>query len=182
MEAILVIDVQNGCLTVPRYEIDAVIKRINILTEACRRAGKPVIFIQHNGVRENYMFPGTEDFEVVKTLHIEESDIRIRKEVNSAFYEPVLEEKLKSLGIDTLYVTGLATDFCVNATIMDALNKDYDVIVAGDAHTTADRGLLSAPQIIAFYNWLWPSLTPTGGRIEVKSTAEIESCILRGEA
>lgn len=40
-----------------------------------------------------------------------------------------LDDYLKSKGIDTLYVGGLATDYCVLYTVMDALNLGYRVYV-----------------------------------------------------
>ncbi len=44
-----------------------------------------------------------------------------------------LEEYLKKHGIDHLYVTGLATDYCVRATTLDALKKGFKVTVVSDA-------------------------------------------------
>jgi len=44
-----------------------------------------------------------------------------------------LEEYLKQHGIDHLYVTGLATDYCVRATTLDALKKGFKVTVVSDA-------------------------------------------------
>jgi nicotinamidase-related amidase len=173
MEALIVIDVQKGCLKIPRFEIKTKIEKMNMLLDTFHEKGLPVFFIQHNGIKENYLLPGTEDFDLEESLHVMETDIRIEKKVNNAFYETTLKEQLDSLKINTLYIAGLATEFCVNATVLDALNYDYTIIVAGDGHTTADRELLSADKIINFYNWLWPNLTPTKGKIEVKNTSEI---------
>lgn len=44
-----------------------------------------------------------------------------------------LEEYLKQHGIDHLYITGLATDYCVRATTLDALKKGFKVTVVSDA-------------------------------------------------
>lgn len=173
MEALIVVDVQNGCLKTPRCNIENIICNINKLTDEFHKKNKPVIFIQHNGIKENYMLPGSDDFEIVKELHALEKDIRIEKKVNSAFYEPALKNKLEELKINKIYIAGLATEFCINATVMDALNNDYTIIIAGDGHTTADRDLLPAEKIIEFYNWLWPNLTPTNGKIEIKTAEEI---------
>ncbi len=43
------------------------------------------------------------------------------------------DELLKARGIDTLYVTGLATDYCVKATVLDGLKLGYKVFVVEDA-------------------------------------------------
>ena len=44
-----------------------------------------------------------------------------------------LDEYLKSRGISRVYVVGLATDYCVRATTMDALRLGYDTTVVTDA-------------------------------------------------
>ena len=43
-----------------------------------------------------------------------------------------LDALLKSRGVDTVYVVGLATDYCVRATVLDALKNDYGVFVVED--------------------------------------------------
>lgn len=44
-----------------------------------------------------------------------------------------LDEALKHSGVKTLYVTGLATDYCVRATVLDGLKNGYEVMVVTDA-------------------------------------------------
>ena len=64
-----------------------------------------------------------------------------RKEVDSysAFYEndhttaTGLSGYLKDCGIDTLYLTGLATDFCVKWSAIDAIREGFTVYVIEDA-------------------------------------------------
>ena len=64
-----------------------------------------------------------------------------RKEVDSysAFYEndhttaTGLSGYLKDCGIDTLYLTGLATDFCVKWSAIDAIREGFSVYVIKDA-------------------------------------------------
>jgi nicotinamidase-related amidase len=74
-----------------------------------------------------------------------------------------------------LYITGCATDFCVNATIHSALVKDFNITVVRDCHSTADRPNFKAEKLIDFHNWLWANLTPTNGTIQVKELKEIIS-------
>ena len=45
---------------------------------------------------------------------------------------------LKQRGIKTVYVTGLATDFCVAWTAMDARKAGFDVVVIEDATRAID--------------------------------------------
>jgi len=44
-----------------------------------------------------------------------------------------LDEILKSKGVDSIYVAGLATDYCVKATVLDALKKGFRVFAVTDA-------------------------------------------------
>ena len=173
MNALLVIDMQNGCFQTPRYEKERIVSNINSLIEYFRITNQPIYFIQHNGFKENYMFPETEDYQIIKELHKDISDNFIEKTVNNAFYETKLEEKLVKDKVRTIYITGLATEFCVNATILDALNRNFNIVVVNDSHTTANRELMNANKIIEFYNWLWINLTPTKGSIMSKSVKEI---------
>lgn len=49
-----------------------------------------------------------------------------------------LDGYLKSRGIDTVYVTGLATDFCVAWTAMDARSLGFEAFVIEDATRAID--------------------------------------------
>ena len=44
-----------------------------------------------------------------------------------------LHQALKEQGISTIFITGLATDYCVKATTLDALKHGYEVCVVTDA-------------------------------------------------
>jgi nicotinamidase/pyrazinamidase len=51
----------------------------------------------------------------------------------SAFQETRLGELLRERGVDRLFVTGLATDYCVKQTVLDALRQGFAVTVVEDA-------------------------------------------------
>ena len=88
---------------------------------------------------------GTEDAALHKDLKLPTAQLIIRKGYNkgvdsySAFEEADrktvtgLAGYLKARGIKTVYVTGLATDFCVAWTAMDARKAGFDVYVVEDA-------------------------------------------------
>lgn len=172
-EALLIIDMQVGCFKTPRYDRENIISRINKVSLSFRAKGEPVIFIQHNGIKEDYLLPGTSDFDIVKELVIDSEDYFIEKKVNDAFYKTNLNELLYKLEVGTLYITGLATDFCVNATIHSALTNDYNIVVISDCHTTADKAGFQANDIINYHNFLWSNLTPTEGVIRLNDHAEV---------
>ena len=55
------------------------------------------------------------------------------KAVYSAFGNAKLVPWLKSLGVDTLIVSGGETDICVLATVMSAIDLGYRIVLATDA-------------------------------------------------
>ncbi len=98
-------------------------------------------------------------------LHVDRADLIIRKGYNpaidsySAFFEndkttPTgLEGYLRTRGIDTLTLVGLATDFCVNYSAVDAARLGFNVTVRMDlcraidfdgSLTAAKSGMLEA--------------------------------------
>ena len=100
---------------------------------------------------------GTADAALHKDLLLPTAQIIIRKGFHkqmdsySAFDEADhktatgLAGYLKARGIKTLYITGLATDFCVAWTAMDARKAGFDVYVIEDATRAIDlNGSLAA--------------------------------------
>jgi nicotinamidase-related amidase len=169
MKALLIIDMQNTSFTAatPRFNADAVIQRINLLSHKFRLNGDKVIFIQHDGSKEAFCTPSSWEWEILSSLERKPEDLVISKTANDSFYRTLLLEELKKSGINDLIITGCATDFCVDSTIKSALVNDFNIIVIKDGHTTADRPNLKAEQVIQHYNWIWSELTPTLGRIQV---------------
>ena len=55
------------------------------------------------------------------------------REAYSAFDDTGLADWLRERGIERLYVAGLATDYCVRASVLDALREGFRVVVLEDA-------------------------------------------------
>lgn len=100
---------------------------------------------------------GSEDAALHKDLKLPKAQVIIRKGFHkdvdsySAFEEADrktstgLAGYLKQRGIKTVYVTGLATDFCVAWTAMDARKMGFEVYVIEDATRAIDlNGSLAA--------------------------------------
>ncbi len=68
-----------------------------------------------------------------------ESAIQIRKggesdkETYSGFEGTDLEDQLKDRGVERIFVCGLATDYCVKATVLDGIRSGFKVMVIADA-------------------------------------------------
>lgn len=175
MKALLIIDMQIGSFRpyTLRHDTFGVIERINTLANYFRTNNDKIIFIQHDGTKENSFLPDTEDWRILPELRKHSSDIIISKTANDAYYNTDLQAILTKYNITELFVTGCATDFCVDATIKSAVSKDYHITVIEDGHTTADRPHLTAPNVIQHYNWLWADMTPTRTKIQVIKTNDL---------
>lgn len=55
-----------------------------------------------------------------------------RKEAYSGFDGTSLEDRLEDLEAQTLFVLGLATDYCVKQTVLDACQRGFRVVVLED--------------------------------------------------
>ena len=176
MKALLIIDMQKVSFTpkTPRFDAVNVIARINRLSELFRAHGLPVIFIQHNGRKQNFCAPGSKGWEILDELIRKPGDQVISKEANDAFYQTQLHLFLQMNRINELIITGCATDFCVDSTVKSALVHDYNLTIISDAHTTADRPFLEASKVIEYYNWIWADLIPTEGKIRLIKSDDFE--------
>ncbi len=160
---------QKGSFTpkTPRFDTNGVVNRINGLAKIFRELNFPVIFIQHDGTKMNEFIPNTTEWELLDNLKVEPTDILIDKYANDVFYNSKLQSKLTELNVNELFITGCATDFCVESTIQSALVKDYNLTVVSDGHTTGERPHLKAEKVIDHYNWVWRNMIPTKGIIKV---------------
>lgn len=172
MKALLIIDMQIGSFTPysARHNTMSVIENINLIAERFRKKGDQIIFIQHDGTKENCFVPNTAEWQLLPELTQFSTDKFVNKTVNDSFYETNLEKILSENNITDLVITGCATDFCVDSTVKSALTKDYKVTVIADAHTTASRPHADAINLINHYNWLWSETTPAKYKIEVINT------------
>ncbi len=60
-------------------------------------------------------------------------DLEISKTLYSCFVGTGLEATLRGRGIDTLVVTGMTTDCCVDSTVRDGFHRDFNLFVVADA-------------------------------------------------
>lgn len=175
MDILLVIDMQDALFSgdTVRFDAAGVIGRINSLTEAIRRHGGVVIFIQHDGTAEEGLLPQSPGWQILSALDARPGDGRVRKTACDAFYKTDLPDLLSAAVPGRLIITGCATDFCVDTTVRAAASRGYDVVVAADGHTTGNRIHLSAEQIIRHHNWMWENLILPEHPVRVCSTADL---------
>ncbi|MDE1852612.1 MAG: cysteine hydrolase [Thaumarchaeota archaeon] len=72
---------------------------------------------------------GTKGVQIIDELSPRRDEFVVVKRRPSAFFGTDLDVYLRSLGLDTLIITGVTTSGCVRCTITDAFMRDYKVIV-----------------------------------------------------
>lgn len=171
--AVLVIDVQVGMFAEPDpvYKAEALLDRINYVLDGARRAGLPIIYIQHQSDREGHPLQyGADAWRIHPAIAPHDGDPVIAKTMPDSFYETRLRDELAARGIKRLIITGIQTDLCVDTTTRRAVSEGYDVTLVSDAHSTWKSGELTAAQIIAHHNH-----TLNGWFATVKPASEIIS-------
>ena len=152
--ALLVMDVQNGI--VQRFaEKPEVIAPIQRAVNAARGTGIPVIFVRV-AFRDGYpeVSAMNKSFSAIASrgnMTISDASTQIHASVAPRPDEPVviklrvsafsgsdLQVILRSRGIDTLILTGIATSGVVLSTLREAADKDYRLVVLSDACLDAD--------------------------------------------
>jgi nicotinamidase-related amidase len=170
-EALLIIDVQKG-LVKGAYREQEVLAAISQSIARIRERKGLIIFIQHCSSGWEPLKKGNEGWAVHASLDMQDGDHFIEKEASDSFYESGLDELLQSNGITHVFVTGLQSEYCVDATCRAALSKGYGVTLVSDAHTTGDAHL-SAASIIDHHNKILPNLAHPDKQITLLTSSEI---------
>jgi nicotinamidase-related amidase len=137
--------------------------RINRVAAACRAAGILVIHASHvlrpDGsntgvlseiapiVKQGIINKGSESAALHKGLVVDPRDILLEKPRFGAFHATDLELILRSRGIDTIIITGIATNVCCETTAREATVRDFRVFFLSDGTTTFDIGDVSAAEL-----------------------------------
>jgi nicotinamidase/pyrazinamidase len=158
MEGLIAVDVQNdfcpgGALAVP--EGDAVVEPINRLARECdyvvaTRDWHPAdhhSFADHGGPWPVHCVQGSpgaqlhEKFDASAIDDVVDTGQAPDQEGYSGFEHTDLERLLREHGIDRVHVGGLALDYCVKETALDARRAGFDVIL----HRGATRAVEVQP-------------------------------------
>jgi nicotinamidase-related amidase len=168
VDALVIIDLQEASFANARYhDQQGVLTRINQLSAHVRSRGGAVIFIQHDGTEAEGLRPYTAGWRILSFMERVEGDLIVRKTTNDAFCGTTLDHELERLAVNRLIICGWATDFCVDSTVRAAVSRGHKVAVASDCHTVADRPGISAADVVAYHNWLWPNLLTPNGPVTV---------------
>lgn len=152
--ALIIVDVQRdfcpgGSLPVPKG--NEVVPMLNKYVKRFVKAKAPVYatrdwhppnhlsFKPHGGPWPLHCIQNTKgaefhpDLELPRGVKIVSKALDPDREAYSGFEGTVLAEDLKKRGVRRVFVGGLATDYCVKNTVLDALNLGFEVILLEDA-------------------------------------------------
>jgi nicotinamidase/pyrazinamidase len=152
--ALIIVDVQNdfcpgGALAVT--DGDQVVPVLNEYATRFVDAGAPVIatrdwhpanhmsFTEQGGIWPIHCVQHTHGADFHTDLQLPEVTTIVSKaqtpesEAYSGFQGTELANYLRRLGVDTVYVGGLATDYCVKSTVLDALANGFETYFLADA-------------------------------------------------
>jgi len=153
-DALIVVDVQQdflpgGALGVPAG--DEVVPALNRAVTAFERAGLPVYYSRdwhtpdhcsfkaQGGPWPPHCIAGSEGAAFAAALRMPDDAAVISKattraqDAYSAFQGTTLAQQLETAGVRRVFIGGLATDYCVKATVLDARANGFEVEVLGDA-------------------------------------------------
>ena len=169
--ALIIVDLQNdfcpgGSLAVP--EGDLVVPVVNALIARFTSEGSPIIatrdwhvadhisFVAQGGIWPPHCVQATRGAQFHPDLRLPDDAVFISKgerqdrDAYSGFDGTDLADRLKALAVDKLVVCGLATDYCVKATVLDGLEAGFGVevmaagirgveVAAGDSQRAIDK-------------------------------------------
>jgi biuret amidohydrolase len=144
--------VQGGPLASP--DGLAVVERVNRLARACRPAGALVVHTRMSvkpdrsdaGVMTelvpafiiDLLADGPASAGLHDALEVDPADIILGKPRYGAFHGTDLEQILRSRGLDTVIITGIATNICCQTTAREAAKHDFHVFFVSDATATIE--------------------------------------------
>jgi nicotinamidase-related amidase len=143
----------------------AMIQPLNTLIRAFRQKGYPVVFSTDAFTPSDFFFTGrmkphslkgSQGAEIFEELDRHPDDYWQQKPSMSAFFKTGLEDWLRRRGVTMCALAGIATQFCVLATALDAVCHDFKVALLSDCTATGSSEIQNA--IIRIYqkNPLYP--------------------------
>lgn len=148
--ALLVIDLQNGLSNT--FNFSKLVNQINQKIDTYHHENAPVIFMQHVDSDLTY---GSDDWQIVSAAHRLARDRVFLKYHSDSFYETGLESYLHHLGVTTIDVCGLQTEYCIDTAIRVGHDRGFKMVTTAGLNSTFDTDDLSAKQIIKHHEGVW---------------------------
>lgn len=167
--ALIVVDVQNDFVSLQgafgrwgedMTMIQEMVPKLKELIEEARKARVPIIYFKNTSsawtnsevhkeriaeVRgkggQEITIEGTWGAEFYEGICPREDERVVVKHRYSGFIDTDLDLILRSLGIKTLIMTGVATNVCVESTARDGFMKDFRIVFVKDCSATTEQKL-----------------------------------------
>ena len=151
---ILIIDMQVDFFAHERLSQrrPALVAATNGLVAVARDAGVPIVWVKQEFSpdlgdaslevkrgRIRVVIAGTPGASILPALDVRPTDHVLVKKRYSAFFATDLDAHLNELQCSQLIIAGVNTHACIRATVVDAYQRDYDVILARDCIDSVDR-------------------------------------------
>jgi len=127
-----------------------ILPNLQKLLEEGRKRGFPVVFACDSFLEGDFIFKGrmkvhalrgTRGAEVIDDLKPEPTDIVLPKRRFGAFFKTDLDQTLRTLGVDTIVVTGITAEFCVLMTAFEGVCQDFSVVILEDCTASRNKEL-----------------------------------------
>jgi ureidoacrylate peracid hydrolase len=141
----------------------ALVSRINGLISTCRASGALVVHTRgwmakdgsNLGVMAELVPPfivglyteGAPTAELHPALDVAPSDLVVNKTRYGAFHGTDLAEQLRSRGIETVIISGIATNICCETTAREAAQHDFRVVFLSDGTATKEMNGVAADDL-----------------------------------
>lgn len=147
--AVIVIDMINDFVTgVFKSDRAAkIIPNIKALLDYTRKQKVPIVYATDAHLPDvdpefdvwgSHAVAGSRGAEIIDELKPHKGDFRVLKRKYSAFQGTDLDQLLRELKIDTVILTGVVTDICIQHTAADAFFRGYKIIVPRDCVEAVD--------------------------------------------
>lgn len=175
--------------------VETMISNIERLLKAFRDNNKRVFFTRHGAQtrdggdlvvrrrgREEVALASTEDesghmavkgdpaYEINPRVAPLPGELVFDKNTSSAFHTTPVDLYLRNMQIETIVLTGVASDQCVLATAIDAADRGFHVIIASDAVANLDPGSAETTQIL--FGRVWGYVMSTDDILHWMTTGE----------
>lgn len=152
------------------YDEKRLIDTIVRLETMCRENDMEVIFVRHEDEVLKKRTPGWQIYSKIGPVGDEKI---FDKDCPSAFIRSGLKEYAREKGITRFIITGLQTDFCIDANVQAANEHGFEVVIPRGGHSTFDNKHLSGDESYHYYTYdIWKNRYAT-----VMSVDDIEESI-----
>lgn len=145
--ALVVIDVQRSLVDYLGKERRAeYLPVLAALIERARTQNVPVVYVRHN---DEELVHGSSGWQIAGEIGPQAGEPIVDKTFRDSFRETNLADVLAALDADRLVLCGMQTEFCVDATLREAVRRGYRVTLVADGTATYPDGGASEEQIQA---------------------------------